>query len=149
MLGVTVGIGGSVVFTASLHLPLALAYAVSFRSAPSSALAAAGTFSVADAARLLRLRGEAMQRLRAGAIAPDIVLADYHLDGDTGVAVVRALREQLGHDLAAVIITADRSPEVQELVRGAGLHILRKPLRPAALRAVMAQSRLRHAAAAE
>ncbi|MGE0611140.1 MAG: NahK/ErcS family hybrid sensor histidine kinase/response regulator, partial [Hyphomicrobiales bacterium] len=94
-------------------------------------------------------RSEAMQRLRAGTIAPDIVLADYHLDGDTGVAVVRALREQLGHELAAVIITADRSPEVQELVRGAGLHLLRKPLRPAALRAVMAQSRLRHAAAAE
>jgi len=42
VLGVTVGIGGSVVFTASLHLPLALAYTALFRSAPSSALAAAG-----------------------------------------------------------------------------------------------------------
>ncbi|MEC9369142.1 MAG: PAS domain-containing hybrid sensor histidine kinase/response regulator [Pseudomonadota bacterium] len=94
-------------------------------------------------------RAEALQRLRAGAIVPDIVLADYHLDGDTGVAVVRFLREQFGPDLAAVVITADRSPEVQELVRSEGLHILRKPLRPASLRAVMAQSRLRHAAAAE
>jgi len=42
VVGVTVGIGGSVVFTTSLHVPLALAYTVLFRSAPSSALAAAG-----------------------------------------------------------------------------------------------------------
>lgn len=42
VLGVTIGIDGSVVLSASLHVPLALAYTFGLRRAPSSALAATG-----------------------------------------------------------------------------------------------------------
>lgn len=78
---------------------------------------------------------------------PDIILADYHLDSETGLDAIHAIREELGYDVPAVVITADCSPEVQELIKSQGLQLLRKPLRPAALRAVMAQSRIRQAAA--
>lgn len=78
---------------------------------------------------------------------PDIVLADYHLGGETGLDAVDALSASLGLELPCIIVTADRSPELEEMVRARGLQMLRKPLRPAALRAVMAQTRIRQTAA--
>ncbi|MDA7946778.1 MAG: hybrid sensor histidine kinase/response regulator [Hyphomicrobiaceae bacterium] len=90
---------------------------------------------------------DAVAQVKASPRPPEIILADYHLDGETGLDVVRAVRKELGYDVPAVVITADRSREVQELVRAEGLQLLRKPLRPASLRAVMAQSRIRQAAA--
>lgn len=69
---------------------------------------------------------------------PDIVLMDFHLDGTlSGLAVLDRLRDELGLVAPAVIITADRSPELEEQVRERGLSILRKPLRPASLRALL------------
>ncbi len=90
---------------------------------------------------------EALAQIRTSSRMPEIILADYHLDDETGITAIKAIRTELGFDVPAVVITADRSPEVQELVRVEGLQLLRKPLRPAALRAIMAQSRIRQAAA--
>jgi CheY-like chemotaxis protein len=90
---------------------------------------------------------DAVEQMRTTTRPPDIILADYHLDSETGIDAIRAIHEELGYDVPAVIITADRSPEVQKLIKSQGLQLLRKPLRPAALRAVMAQSRIRRAAA--
>jgi signal transduction histidine kinase len=90
---------------------------------------------------------EALELVRASSQPPEIILADYHLDKETGLNAVQAIRKEMGYEVPAVVITADRSPEVQELIRDEGLKLLRKPLRPAALRAVMAQSRIRQAAA--
>ncbi len=90
---------------------------------------------------------EAVAQVRASSRPPEIILADYHLDDETGLDAVRAVRRELGLDVPAVVITADRSREVQETVLAEGLQLLRKPLRPASLRAVMAQSRIRQAAA--
>jgi CheY-like chemotaxis protein len=78
---------------------------------------------------------------------PEIILADYHLDDETGIQTIEAIRAELGFDVPAVMITADRSPKVQDLIRDGGFQLLHKPLRPAALRAVIAQSRIRQAAA--
>ncbi|MFQ5625140.1 MAG: NahK/ErcS family hybrid sensor histidine kinase/response regulator [Methyloligellaceae bacterium] len=90
---------------------------------------------------------QAVAQIRTSSRAPEIVLADYHLDDETGIHAIEAIRAELGFDVPAVVITADRSPEVQDLIRECGFQLLRKPLRPAALRAVMAQSRIRQAAA--
>ena len=40
-------------------------------------------------------------------------------------------------ELPAIVITADRSSELEEIVKARGYGILRKPIRPAALRALM------------
>ena len=70
---------------------------------------------------------------------PDLVLADFHLDGsDTGLKTIEALRARWG-DVPAVIITADYGEDVRERVRSSGFAIMRKPVKPAALRAIMSQ----------
>ncbi|MFH1804753.1 MAG: NahK/ErcS family hybrid sensor histidine kinase/response regulator [Pseudomonadota bacterium] len=75
------------------------------------------------------------------AFAPDIILADYHLSaGETGLDVLRRLRDVHGFDVPAVVITADRSTETAELIRAENFSLLNKPLRPAKLRALMTRS---------
>ena len=54
-----------------------------------------------------------------------------------GLAAIAAIRRKLGSDIPAIIITADHTAEVERLVREAGCSILRKPLKAAALRALM------------
>jgi CheY-like chemotaxis protein len=39
--------------------------------------------------------------------------------------------------LPAIVITADRSPDLEEAVRQEGYGLLRKPIKPAALRALI------------
>lgn len=72
------------------------------------------------------------------AFMPDIILADFHLDnGESGLTAVRRLRGARGAQTPAVVITADHSPEVSDEVSGAGCEILRKPVKPAELRALI------------
>jgi CheY-like chemotaxis protein len=59
------------------------------------------------------------------------------------------LRQRFGTDLPAILITADRSPHVRDAARTHDIQVLSKPLKPAALRALMAQWRVQRVAAAE
>lgn len=69
---------------------------------------------------------------------PQIMLSDYQLDNDeTGLEVMKALRQKFGEDIPGVLITADPRPAVEEEARELGFYFLRKPLRPAALRALL------------
>jgi Na+/proline symporter/signal transduction histidine kinase len=89
----------------------------------------------------------AIAAARASAKTPDVVLADYHLDNETGIDAIAAIRAALKADVPAVVITADHSPEVQRELRRRGFMLLRKPLKAAALRAVLTQLALRRSAA--
>jgi signal transduction histidine kinase/CheY-like chemotaxis protein/PAS domain-containing protein len=69
---------------------------------------------------------------------PALLLMDYHLDDKvTGLDVIVALRVASGIELPAVILTADYSEEIAGLVRAAGHALLHKPVKPAALRALI------------
>ena len=69
---------------------------------------------------------------------PDFVLVDYHLnDQSNGLRVMEHLDDILGTQLPAIVITADRSKTLEERVKAKGYGLLRKPIRPAALRALM------------
>jgi signal transduction histidine kinase len=81
--------------------------------------------------------------------SPDGLLVDYHLDDSNGIAAIAELRRRFGADLAAILITADRSPHVREEARANGIQLLNKPIKPAALRALLAQWRMQRVAAAE
>lgn len=71
-------------------------------------------------------------------MAPDVILADYRLDGrDTGAQTIRALRACFGEETPAILITADRSAEVAEFAERDEVHLLTKPLQPAKLRALL------------
>ena len=87
------------------------------------------------------------RRSRAAALEPDGLLVDYHLDGDNGLGAIAALRRRYGRDLPAILVTADRSLHVREEARAAGVHVLNKPVKPASLRALIAQWRVQRVAA--
>jgi Na+/proline symporter/signal transduction histidine kinase len=80
-----------------------------------------------------------MQKLRAEQDrSPALLLVDYHLnDHLTGLDVIAALREHADERIPAVILTADYSDKVADLVHTAGHAMLRKPVKPAALRALI------------
>jgi Na+/proline symporter/signal transduction histidine kinase len=82
-------------------------------------------------------------------LSPDGLLVDYHLDDGNGIAAIAELRRRFGAELSAILITADRSPHVREDARANGIQILNKPLKPAALRALLTQWRVQRVAAAE
>lgn len=68
---------------------------------------------------------------------PRLVLADYHLDhGETGLEAILLVRAARGDTLPAVVITADHTEEVARRV-APHCDVLRKPIRPAELRALM------------
>ena len=68
---------------------------------------------------------------------PDLVLMDYHLDQTSGLDAIEWLRQNVGGQLPAALITADRSPQVRKLSEDRGIPIVAKPVKPAALRAVI------------
>ncbi len=80
---------------------------------------------------------------------PTGLLVDYHLDEGNGIDAIAALRWRLGADLPSILITADRSPRVREEARARDIAVLNKPVKPAALRALLAQWRVQRVAAAE
>jgi signal transduction histidine kinase/Na+/proline symporter/CheY-like chemotaxis protein len=69
----------------------------------------------------------------------DILVFDYHLDhGMSGLDLRRALGTR-ALSLPCIIITADHGDAVREAVAAAGCHLLHKPLKPLALRSLMAR----------
>lgn len=72
--------------------------------------------------------------------APELILADFHLDhGVVGCEVVKHLREHFQQAIPAVIITADRSDQCRRALRKLGAPLLNKPVKPGKLRAVLSQ----------
>lgn len=84
----------------------------------------------------------AAERIRAWGRPPDVMLIDFHLDEGNGLDAVASLRWRFGADLPAILVTADRSPQLRDQARDRGLGLLGKPLKPAALRASLSQIRL-------
>ncbi|MEI9983133.1 MAG: NahK/ErcS family hybrid sensor histidine kinase/response regulator [Aliidongia sp.] len=71
---------------------------------------------------------------------PDAVIADYHLQaGTTGITEICRIRKSLGRDVPGIVVTADHSSAVQTLVKRHGFWLLRKPLNPGQLRALLSQ----------
>jgi CheY-like chemotaxis protein len=68
---------------------------------------------------------------------PQLVLADFHLDNETGLDILEALQYHWQQPLAAVIISADNSDEVRDEVVAAGYLYLPKPIIANSLRITM------------
>lgn len=81
---------------------------------------------------------DALQQIERTGIVPEVMMADYHLDDDkTGTDAICYVRDALGIDIPAMVITADRSDECRQLFRGLGLPVLNKPVKPGKLRALL------------
>jgi signal transduction histidine kinase len=83
---------------------------------------------------------EALARVADEEWLPDMIVADYHLDGGAlGDAAVTALRRDWGVKVPAVILTADRTPALRDQLLASGLSVLTKPVKPAQLRALLSR----------
>jgi signal transduction histidine kinase/CheY-like chemotaxis protein len=81
--------------------------------------------------------GEALAAARA---LPDLVLCDLHLgEGASGFDVLDGLKARCGTRLHGIVVTADASPECIADAHARGYPLLRKPVRPAKLRALVEQ----------
>lgn len=69
---------------------------------------------------------------------PQVVLADYHLANHADGLLLLC---ELSAGRAGALVTADHSDAVANRVRDAGLGLLRKPVKPAALRAFLSAQR--------
>lgn len=76
------------------------------------------------------------------------LLVDYHLDRGNGVAAIREIRRRFSENIPAILITADRSPNVRSAAREENIAILNKPVKPASLRALLGQWRSQQMVAA-
>ena len=86
--------------------------------------------------------GDARGALEAvqGRSAPDLLLMDYQLDGaETGVEVAVQLRARCAADIPVLIITADHTLQARTAAEAHGFTLLPKPVKPAALRALVAR----------
>ena len=102
--------------------------------------------SVIDAPNKQKLFAE----IRKSGSVPDAIVADYHLDeGLNGLDVIAEVRDRLSAEMFAILATADRSAPLRAAASEADIHILNKPLKPAALRALLATVTPNRIAAAE
>jgi CheY-like chemotaxis protein len=60
-------------------------------------------------------------------MAPDVIIADYHLAGENGLEVIDAIRRQEG-EVFAILISADRSPELYRLASERSVFLRQKPV---------------------
>jgi signal transduction histidine kinase/CheY-like chemotaxis protein len=81
---------------------------------------------------------ELSHKLRMRRRRPDLLLADYHLDnGLTGLQAVQTLRAEWSANIPALIVTGDYDKTIARRTEAEGVAVLRKPMKPAVLRAMM------------
>lgn len=98
--------------------------------------------------------GAARAALDSRGRTPDVILFDYHLmDSVDGLEVYSRLRHDYQFEVPGILISADRSDLVRERAETAGVHLMNKPVKPAAMRALLSRllqvQALKQASAAE
>jgi signal transduction histidine kinase len=79
---------------------------------------------------------EALARLKGK--PPDLIISDFHLeDGRTGGDAIAALRQGLGRQVPAFLISGDITQERLRETGAGAHHLLHKPVNPMALRAMI------------
>ena len=75
---------------------------------------------------------------KAAQIIPDVVIADYRLPGgETGDEAILDLRRRAGRDVPGIIVTGEVMPTAWAEVADHDLYVMKKPVRPAKLRALI------------
>jgi signal transduction histidine kinase/ActR/RegA family two-component response regulator len=68
----------------------------------------------------------------------DLIISDFQLEPErNGLDAISALRRQIGSTVPALLITGAQEPELIELIEHSQIPWLRKPVRPAKLRAIL------------
>ncbi len=79
---------------------------------------------------------EAIQSLKG--MTPDLLMVDYQMgDQVNGIDLIERIRERLGYQAGAVLVTANQQDDLRQQCRELNISYLRKPVKPAAMRAVL------------
>lgn len=93
--------------------------------------------------RLASSAREAMSALSSDkAWIPEIIVADQHLNnGERGTSIVRVIRQLIGRQIPAVIVTANPSERLWKMADQRQVDVMQKPVKPAQLRALLTHLR--------
>jgi two-component system, sensor histidine kinase len=81
-----------------------------------------------------------LAKLGSAARRPDLILCDYRLRNDeSGIEVIRAIRDEFNAEIPAALITGDTGPERLKEARASGLPLLHKPVKASRMRALATQ----------
>lgn len=81
---------------------------------------------------------EALEMVRDLGMPPDIILADYQLDGHaTGIETIQAVRAETGFHVPAIMITANRSASLVDTGSQHDFTVLPKPVELSRLRSLI------------
>ncbi len=81
---------------------------------------------------------------------PDLILADYRLDDEMdGLQLIAEICNDVGRVIPAIVISADQTEALREEATRRGHSVLAKPIKPAALRALMTRLLAQRAALVE
>jgi two-component system, sensor histidine kinase len=87
---------------------------------------------------------EAIDATREADTLPEVIVMDFRLrDGRTGPQAIEKLKEQLGRDVPALIVTGDTAAERLREAKAGGYQLVHKPVQPAMLRAFLGNVRRR------
>ena len=82
---------------------------------------------------------QARKAVREHQPRPDLIIADLHLEnGELGFDAIRSIQTEFNMPIPAFIVTADHSEGVTAAAAAMGVEVLRKPVKPAELRSLMA-----------
>jgi len=75
---------------------------------------------------------EALDKIKLDDFRPKAIITDYRLrENKTGAQAIQAIRDVIGNEIPALIITGDTSPERLREARASGHALLHKPVQPA------------------
>ena len=81
---------------------------------------------------------DALKTLLKEGYQPDVMLSDYNLEDEVnGLEAIDYLRTQVGQLVPALVITGETHSDVFDTIEGKGLKMLKKPVKPAKLRAML------------
>jgi len=81
---------------------------------------------------------EARARCEAVGQLPDVAIVDFHLDGAaSGIDVLEQLKRAWKVEVPGIVVTADHTPAARAAAAAQGYGFLQKPIKPAALRAIL------------
>ncbi len=76
--------------------------------------------------------------------SPDMIIADQHLNNnERGTSVIRIVRQLTGRRVPAIVVTADPSERLWKMADQGRIEVMRKPVKPAQLRALLTHMRAR------
>jgi len=82
----------------------------------------------------------AVSQLKEIGETPDVIISDYQLrNNETGGYAIKLVRDFLGEQVPAIILTGDIAPERLMAIKQLGFPMLHKPCEPDALRMLLAQ----------